>query len=388
MKHNTADAVYICRTQRRETKPRRQARKGLRTMRRTIKLLLSNLLTRAALIVFLMLYAQVGHAATGPLATPSIFAPVSTPASNVFDLSMFVIGITTGIFVVVGGLLTYVIIKFRQKDPNDTVEPAQVYGSTQVELAWTVIPVIIVVVLFLTTARYIFAIQDNPKPAEALDVTIVGHQFWWEFRYPKYGIIAANELHVPVSDPAHPTPTYMKLTSADVIHSYWVPQLAGKTDAIPNHINEMWVDPHYPGMYVGQCAQFCGAQHAKMLIRVYVDTPEQFAAWIKTQQAPAVHTDATSSQTQAALGEQVFQQQSCVNCHAIHGTPANGKFGPDLTHFGGRETLAAGAYPNNPENLKAWIRNPDDLKPGALMPAMQLTEAQYDQLTAYLGTLK
>ena len=350
-------------------------------------------LTRAAFLVLPVLTSHAARAATGPQATPSIFAPVSTPASNVFDLSMFVIGITSGIFVVVGGLLTYVVIRFRQKDPNDTVEPAQIYGSIQVELSWTVIPVIIVVVLFLTTARYIFAIQDNPKPAEALDVTIVGHQFWWEFRYPKYGIIAANELHVPVSDPARPTPTYMKLTSADVIHSYWVPQLAGKTDAIPNHINEMWVDPHYPGMYVGQCAQFCGAQHAKMLIRVYVDTPEQFAAWIRNQQAVAVHTDPASGQApaardQAALGEQVFQQQSCVNCHAIRGTPANGKFGPDLTHFGSRDTLASGAYPNNPEYLKAWIRNPEDLKPGALMPAMQLSEEQYDELTAYLGTLK
>ena len=246
---------------------------------------------------------------------------------------------------------------------------------------------------FLTTARYIFAIQDNPKPKEAVDVTIVGHQFWWEFRYPKYGIIAANELHVPVSDPAHPTPTYMKLTSADVIHSYWVPQLAGKTDLIPNHVNEMWIDPHTPGIYVGQCAQFCGAQHAKMLARVYVDTPEQFAAWIRNQQQAAVHTEAPTSaanplQSQAALGEQVFQQQSCVNCHAIKGTPANGKFGPDLTHFGGRDTLASGAYPNTPDNLKTWIRNPDDLKPGALMPAMQLNDDQYDQLVAYLGTLK
>jgi cytochrome c oxidase subunit 2 len=143
---------------------------------------------------------------------------------------------------------------------------------------------------------------------------------------------------------------------------------------------------------VGQCAQFCGTQHAKMLVRVYVDTPEQFAAWVKNQQQPGVHTEApagaSTQQSQAALGEQVFQSQSCMNCHAIRGTAANGKFGPDLTHFGSRDTLAAGTYPNNPENLKTWIRNPDDLKPGALMPAMQLTDEQYDQLVAYLGTLK
>jgi cytochrome c oxidase subunit 2 len=333
-------------------------------------------------------WAQTSFA-SGPQATPSMFAPVSTPADNVFDLSMFVLAITGGILVVVGGLGLYAVIKFRQKGDDDT-EPAQVYGSTQIELAWTVVPVMIVVVLFLTTARFIFAIQDNPKPKSALDVTLVGHQFWWEFRYPKYGIVTANELHVPLSDPSHPTPTYLKETSADVIHSFWVPQLAGKTDAIPNHVNMMWIDPHAPGMYVGQCGQFCGSEHAKMLLRVYVDTPQQFAAWIANQQLPAASPSSTSSPSEQAIaaGKTVFQTQSCMNCHAIRGTSGNGRFGPDLTHFGGRDTLGSGAIPNTPENLKAWIRNPDDLKPGALMPAMQLDEAQLDQVTAYLASLK
>ncbi len=309
-----------------------------------------------------------------------MFSPVSTPASNVFDLSMFVLAITGGIFAVVGGLQIYAMYKYRQRGEDNT-EPAQVYGSTQIELAWTVIPVIIVVVLFLTTARFIFAIQDAPKPKEALDVTVVGHQFWWEFRYPKYGIVTANELHVPLSDPAHPTPTYLKLLSADVIHSFWVPQLAGKTDAIPNHENAMWVDPHAPGVYVGQCGQFCGTQHAKMLLRVYVDTPQRFAAWVANQQLPA------PSAATVAMGKQVFETQACMNCHAIRGTVANGHFGPDLTHFGTRDTLASGAFPNHPDLLKAWIRNPNELKPGALMPAMQLDETQLDQVTAYLASL-
>ncbi len=294
---------------------------------------------------------------------------------------MFVLAITGGIFVVVASLGAYAVVKYRQKGP-DTMEPAQVFGSLQIELAWTVIPVIIVVVLFLTTARFIFAIQDSPKTKQSLDVTVVGHQFWWEFRYPKYGIVTANELHVPLSDPSHPTPTFLKLMSADVIHSFWVPQLAGKTDAIPNHVNEMWIDPHAPGTYVGQCGQFCGTQHAKMLLRVYVDTPQQFAAWVANQQLPGPR------EQQVAMGRQVFETQSCMNCHAVKGTPANGRFGPDLTHFGERDTLASGAIPNNPGNLKAWIRNPDDLKPGALMPAMQLDETQLDQVTAYLSSLK
>ncbi len=343
-----------------------------------------------AVTFVLLLFASRTGFAQGPQATPNMFAPVSTPAESEYELSLFVLAISGAIFLVVGGLGAYAVVKYRQKGDDDNTEPAQVYGSTQIELAWTVVPVIIVVVLFLTTARFIFAIEDNPHTKEALDVTVVGHQFWWEFRYPKYGIVTANELHVPLSDPKHPTPTFLKETSADVIHSFWVPQLAGKTDAIPNHINTMWIDPHAPGMYVGQCGQFCGTQHAKMLLRVYVDTPQQFAAWVANQQLPAVSagpSPAPSLQTIAA-GEQVFESQSCMNCHAIRGTTGKGRFGPDLTHFGSRDTLASGAFPNTPENLKAWIRNPDDLKPGALMPAMQLDETQLTQVTAYLGSLK
>jgi cytochrome c oxidase subunit 2 len=338
------------------------------------------MLLRNAGVLMLVLAAHAGFA-EGPLATPNMFKSVSTPADNEFTLSMFVLAITGGIFVVVGALGAYAVVKYRQRGHDDT-EPAQVYGSTQIELAWTVIPVIIVVVLFLTTARIIFAIQDNPKPKSALDVTVVGHQFWWEYRYPKYGIVTANELHVPLSDSKNPTPTYLTLHSADVIHSFWVPQLAGKVDLIPNHTNEMWIDPHAPGMYVGQCGQFCGIQHAHMLLRVYVDTPEQFEAWIENQQHPA------ADDQQVAMGKQVFLTQACMNCHAVKGTPANGHFGPDLTHFGGRDTLASGEVPNTPQNLRAWIRNPSDIKPGALMPAMQLDETQLSQVTAYLSSLK
>ena len=176
--------------------------------------------------------------------------------------------ICLAIFLVVFSLIVYVAVRFRSRPGDDGREPAQVYGSVQVELAWTVIPVLIVVVLFLTTARIIFAIQDAPEPRSALDVTVVGHQFWWEFRYPALGIVTANELHVPASSAGQYTPTYLRLLSADVDHSFWVPQLAGKTDLIPNHPNQMWIDPRVPGLYLGQCAQFCGVEHAKMLLRV------------------------------------------------------------------------------------------------------------------------
>ncbi len=336
-------------------------------------------------------------------------------------MSMFVIGITMGILVIVGGSWLYVVFKFRSTDPSDA-EPPQVHGSPQIELAWTIVPVLIVVVLFLTTARMIFAIQDHPQPKDALEVTVVGHQFWWEYRYPKYGVVTANELHVPMSTPGHPTPTFMKLQSADVWHSWWAPQLAGKVDNIPDHINDMWIEPTVPGLYVGQCGQFCGVEHAKMLIRVYVDTPDVFQRWITKQQQPAVEDGApretvgtsqagvqpaayypsaggakpvgapmpgeSSAVAEVLAGRQVFLTNACMNCHAIQGTAANGRFGPNLTHFGSRETLGSGAIINNMDNLTSWIRNPSGMKEGALMPPMQLTEPQLEQVSAYLTSLK
>ena len=313
---------------------------------------------------------------------PTTLAPASTPAHQIFDLSLFVIAITGGIFLVVGGLLAIVLFRFRARKTDPVGEPAQIYGSTQIELAWTVVPLLIVVVLFLTTARIIFAIQDAPKPKTALDVTVIGHQFWWEFQYPKYGVVTANELHLPVSTGAAPEASFLKLTSADVNHSFWVPQLAGKTDLIANHVNSMWVDPQKPGLYLGQCAQFCGTQHAMMLLRVYVDTPEQFSAWIKNQQQSALQVP------DVAVGKRVFETQACMNCHTISGTAATGRFGPDLTHLMSRATLASGAMDNTPDNLRQWIKSPDSFKNGALMPAMQLSDKQLDEVTAYLETLK
>jgi cytochrome c oxidase subunit II len=318
--------------------------------------------------------------ATNPV--PSIFEPHSTPADSILDLSNFVLGITGLIFLVVATLLTYAVVRFRSKAGEAQREPAQVYGSTQIELAWTVIPILIVVVLFLATARVLHAIQDAPKPPAAVEVTAIGHQFWWEFRYPHLGVVTANELHIPVSDPAHPTPTFLKLLSADTDHSFWVPQLAGKTDLIPNRINETWVDPHRTGLFLGQCAQYCGTQHAKMLLRVSVETPEAFQAWVNAQKQPAIQDE------KEAAGRRVFENTACVNCHAVGGTNATGRFGPDLTHLMSRATIAAGAAENTKENLRLWIQKPDAIKPGSLMPAMQLTDADLDALVRYLETLK
>jgi cytochrome c oxidase subunit II len=312
----------------------------------------------------------------------NIFAPISTPAHSILGLSMFVLVITAFIFVVVGGLLIYAVVKFRSKATGDGREPAQVYGSTQIELAWTIIPILIVVVLYLATARVIHAVQDAPEPPTAVDVIVIGHQYWWEFRYPKLGIVTANELHVPVSDTSRPRPTFLQLLSVDTDHSFWVPQLAGKTDLIPNHPNRMWIDPHRTGIFLGQCAQYCGVQHAKMLLRVSVDSPEDFAAWVRAQQQPAVKAST------AGEGRRVFERTACINCHNVTGTPANGRFGPDLTHLKSRSTIAAGAAANTPEMLRLWIQNPDAIKPGALMPAMKLTDTELDAVVGYMETLQ
>src|ERR1700752_751203 len=304
----------------------------------------------------------------------SIFSPASTPAQSIADLSVFVLVVTGIIFLAVFALLLYSVVRFRGRAMDGGREPAQVYGSMQIELAWTIIPTLIVVVLFLATGRLIHAVQDPPEPAGAQDVIAIGHQFWWEFRYPKLGIVTANELHVPVSDPRNPRPTFLQLLSVDTDHSFWVPQLAGKTDLIPNHPNRMWMDPQRTGVFLGQCAQYCGTQHAKMLLRVSVDKPEDFARWVRAQQKLAVE-DAG-----AIAGRRVFERNACMNCHAVGGTPANGRFGPDLTHLMSRATIAAGAAENTHENLRLWIQDPSGIKPGSLMPAMKLSDGGLDSV--------
>jgi cytochrome c oxidase subunit 2 len=314
----------------------------------------------------------------------SIFSPAGASAHSIFNLSLLVFGIVGSIFVVVAGLLLYALLRYRHRpsDPDAGQEPAQIYGSNQIELSWTVIPILIVVMLFLATARVIFSVERVRKPASALDVTVIGHQFWWEFRYPELGIVTANELHIPVSNPAHPTPTYLTMSSADTDHSFWVPRLAGKMDLIPNKVNTLTIDSNSAGLYLGQCAQYCGAQHAKMLLRVYVDTPAQFATWAANQQRPAVISP------NAAIGRAVFEQNACISCHTISGTVATGRFGPDLTHLESRDTIASGSVPNTPSNLRQFVEDPAHFKPGALMPPMHLNDHDLDAVTAYLTTLK
>jgi cytochrome c oxidase subunit 2 len=326
--------------------------------------------------------ASAAAAADEPPVVTSIFDPLSSPAAEIYSLSLLILGICAAIFVIVAGLTVYCIVAFRRPAGDDGSEPPQVYGSNPIELAWTILPALIVTVLFLVTTRTLLAVQKAPPPPGTLHVTVIGHQWWWEFRYPDLGVVTANELHVPVSRAGDRRPTYLTLESVDVVHSVWLPQLNGKTDVIPNRVNTMWIEPLRPGLYLGQCAEYCGTQHAHMLLRVVAHEPAEFDAWVAAQRGPAV------AEASADPGRALFQSVACINCHRVGGTVADGVFGPDLTHLMSRTTIGAGAADNTAANLRAWVANPDQLKPGVLMPAMKLSDQDLDRVVAYLATLR
>lgn len=332
--------------------------------------------------LLLVVTCSVAAVAKPPGADTNIFAPVTTPGHEIHKLAMVVLSIAAAIWVILMALLAYVSIRYRARPGDLGVEPPQVFGSTEIETAWTIIPILIIIVLFLTTAGVLFGLQAAPKPANALDVVVIGHQFWWEFRYPTLGIATANELHIPAIENGNADPTYLKLISADVMHSFWVPRLGGKVDVIPNRVNELWIDPRTPGLYLGQCSQFCGTEHAKMLLRVYVDSPQDFAAWVNHQKENAVQNGSD------AAGREVFETHACMNCHTIRGTAATGRFGPDLTHLMSRQTLASGVIENTSQNLETWISDPDSIKTGSRMPAMRLDPQELQQVTNYLASLQ
>jgi cytochrome c oxidase subunit 2 len=343
--------------------------------------------------------------ADGSTENLSIFDPVSPPAESIRSLSVLVLAITGIIFIVVEGILIYSIVRFRHRgaagpptlSPSGGegrvrgAEPPQVYGSKPIEIAWTAAPALVVFVLVLVTARTLWEVNvPPPRPQQGdntLFVTVVGRQWWWEYTYDHYngrelGFTTANELHVPKSEEDVGRPVYLTLKSADVCHSFWVPRLAGKTDLIPGRINSMWFQTDRPGLYLGQCAEYCGTQHANMLIRVVVDSPSDFDRWLESEQKPAVEDPA------AGAGRSAFLAQSCVNCHQVRGTPAQGRYAPDLTHLMNRQTLASGMVENSPENLHRWVADPQQIKPGCLMPAFGLGDQEREDIVRYLLTLR
>jgi cytochrome c oxidase subunit II len=313
----------------------------------------------------------------------NIFEPLSKPAELLNDTARLVLLICLIIFLVVGGLLLYSVWRYRRKaGDDDTEEPSQVYGSNAIELAWTIPPILIVIVLILITARTVGEVNAIHSTKDTIQLRVVGHRFWWELQYPAYGVIAANEIHVPVSYLSTPRPIQMTLDSADVVHGWWVPQLNGKRWVVPNHQNTMWIQPTSLGTYLGNCTVYCGEQHANMLIRVVVEPPEDFDKWIAAQKAPAANDPSIEQ------GKKEFIENSCGTCHRIAGTAANGVFGPDLTHYMSRQTLGSGVADNNDANLRSWLRDPQVLKPGCRMPNMKLDDKELDLVLAYLKTLK
>jgi cytochrome c oxidase subunit 2 len=329
----------------------------------------------------------------------SVFDPASPPAEDIRELFVLVLVITGVIFVLVEGVLIYSVLRFRA-GPSRNVnappkEPPQVYGSAPIELAWTAGPALVVFLLILVLSRTVFEVRaldvshasGAPPGAKPLHVTVIGHQFWWEYVYEEYdgqklGFATANELRVPAGEPGTPRPALLKLKSADVIHSFWVPRLAGKMDLIPGRTNTLWFQSDRPGVYLGQCAEFCGTQHANMMIRVIVEAPADFQRWLDNEKKPAV------DDPKVRAGRDVFLSQACVNCHRVRGTRADGTFGPDLTHLMSRATLATGMVPNNRAELRKWVVDPQTIKPGCLMPAMKLPDREVDLVVDYLMTLK
>lgn len=298
----------------------------------------------------------------------------------IVHLTIVVLIIMFAILVLVTVLVVVASIRFR--DRAGAAEPHQNFGNAKLELTWTILPFLLLVGIFAFTVVAMKASDPPTSSADGTDpppdILAIGHQFWWEIRYPKAGITTANEFHLPVGQPM-----LMRLESADVIHDFWVPALGRKMDIIPGHPNEMWLKADDAGTFLGTCAEFCGAEHAWMRIRVISQTPADFESWEKEQaQQPPAPTG-----NEAQQGAQLFREMSCSNCHAISGVSTSG-IAPDLTHIASRETLAAGRLANDPVNLEAWLHDPEKYKPASNMPNANLTSGELTAMVAYLETLR
>jgi cytochrome c oxidase subunit 2 len=297
-------------------------------------------------------------------------------ARSISDLSAWVLWVSLAIFLLVAGLVTYAGWKFRAT-PGEA-EPKQVFGSTRWEMSYLIPPIILLTVLFGFTL-HVMHTSDPPPQASGDDIVVVGHQWWWEVRYPKLGFTTANEVHIPAG-----TDVQFGFESADVIHDFWVPELGRKIDMIPGRHAMIWLAADHPGIYLGACAEFCGKEHAWTRIRVIADDPATFKAWAANQHTISAAPSAPAQQ----IGEEHVMSYSCASCHSIQGTSARGRVGPDLTHMGSRQTLAAGRLQNTPEQLSVWLRDPDEFKPGSHMPNLRLTDEQRGTIVQYLEALK
>ena len=350
-----------------------------------------NLLSRQlVLLVLLGALAAVLAACTPshPQSTFDTLGPVSKSQANLFYW-LFWIGMVVS--VAVAGAIVYAAIKYRRR-PGEG-DPPQIHGNTQLEIAWTIVPALVLAAVAVPGIFAIFDMFNSPKTAAegGLVVEVIGHQWWFEFRYPDHNVVTANELHIPVGEPIN-----IELDSVDVIHSFWVPKLAGKVDMIPNTDNSMWMQANEPGDYFGQCAEFCGVSHANMRFRVIAEPKADFEAWLRAQAAPALKpTDPL-----ALEGEELFMSRDmlCFRCHTVGGTRlARGTIGPNLTHLASRGNFAGSVMENTQENLRKWLADPAKIKPANIMAVdaevyngilPPLTEPQISALVAYLRSLQ
>ena len=303
--------------------------------------------------------------------------PVSHQARGIAELFIFVIVLSAVVFATVAGLVLFIAWRFRRGKAGD--DPRPVFGHRTIEIVWTAIPIGIVGLLFVLTLIRMRSV-DPPTPANrAPDVVLIAHQWWWEIQYPAAAVVTANDLHIPAG-----APQLAELRSADVIHDFWVPRLGRKIDMTPGHPVRLWLAPDTVGTFFGACAEYCGAEHAWMRLRVTVDSTAGFRAWLAAQQSPprAPVTD------DARAGAALFSALTCANCHAVAGTSDTARVGPDLTHLASRPALAAERLSNTSDNLRAWLAHPDVLKPASHMPNLHLRDADLDQLVAYLETLR
>ena len=305
----------------------------------------------------------------------SVLQPATKEASDILSSFYIVLGVAAVIFVIVAGLVVYALIRFRRRKGR---EPKQFSENVRLEVLWISIPLLIVAGLFILAVRTM-SLVNPPVLGNEPDLTVVAHQWWWELHYPQSGVTAANEIHLPVGKHL-----LLRFESADVIHGFWVPSFGQKIDVIPGHPNHMWQTITRPGLFLGTCNSFCGMAHGLMRILVFAQSPEDFNAWLAHQRLPASPPVTVG----AAKGAEVFTEKNCVNCHSIAGLMTRGRVAPDLTHVGSRTTLAAGTLPNTPENLAKWLKNPQSVKMGVLMPDIGLNTDQIKYLTAYLEGLK
>lgn len=323
----------------------------------------------AALVLFALLLSACGQNLPA-----STLHPDGDYAQRVYDLMVPVFWAALAVFVVVEGVLLYSVWRFRQRSDNDAI-PAQIHGNTRIEIMWTIAPALILLVIAVLTFRA--QAVNATQPENAMKITVIGHQWWWEFRYEDKQIITANDVYIPVGQPVQ-----FKMTSVDVIHNPWMPRLSGKTDAIPGaqNINYLSFTANQPGIYRGLCAEFCGEEHAVMRFRVVAVPQDVFDSWTQQHQQPVGPAIAAGTTDPARLGpgdpargEKAFLniKNLCVTCHAIGGyKEAVGVTGPNLTYFGSRETIGAGALPNTAENLSRWLHNPGEIKPGNIMSSV------------------